>query len=86
MRGTRRRAEQEAHWRAELREESIAILERLYALALLQKLDAADADGMVRLHDVMRQYLTDKEKDTMPAFHQQFVLAYDAESRGTSPT
>jgi TIR domain/NB-ARC domain/APAF-1 helical domain len=75
-----RRAEQERHWYAALRKESIDVLERLYALALLQKLDAGD-DGMVRLHDVMRQYLWDKQKDALQAFHRQFVLAYDAESR-----
>lgn len=69
--------------RAMLREESIAILERMYALALLQKLDTASPDGMVRLHDVMRQYLADKQKSSLKAFHQQFVLAYDAESGET---
>lgn len=67
------------HWPAVL-DESTQLLERLYVLALLQGVDSDGPDGTIKLHDVMRQYLADRQRDTIDAFHRHFVMAYDSES------
>lgn len=76
-----KRNTQEAAFREASIAESVAVLERLYALALLQSLDTADDNGVVQLHDVMRTYLGEMQGDeARNKFHRQFVLAYDADS------
>ena len=55
------------------------LLKHLYSLALLQALDLKR--GTVRLHDVMRKYLTQKQAgEALKGLHCQFVEAYDAAS------
>ena len=55
------------------------LLKHLYSLALLQALDLKR--GTVRLHDVMRKYLTQKQaSEALKGLHHQFVEAYDAAS------
>lgn len=78
-----KRGMQERSWRDAAVAESAAVLERLYTFALLQAINSTD--GTVRLHDVMRTYLSEVQSDTRAAFHRQFVLAYDAESVEAAP-
>jgi WD40 repeat protein len=55
------------------------LLKHLYSLALLQVLDLKR--GTVRLHDVMRRYLTQKQaKAALKELHHQFVHAYNSTS------
>jgi hypothetical protein len=55
------------------------LLKDLYSLALLQALDLKR--GTVRLHDVMRKYLTQRETaEALKALHREFAKAYDAAS------
>ena len=55
------------------------LLKHLYSLALLQALDLKR--GAVRLHDVMRKYLTQKQAgEALKGLHHQLVDAYDAAS------
>jgi hypothetical protein len=55
------------------------LLKHLYSLALLQALDLKR--GTVRLHDVMRKYLTQQQaSEALKGLHHQFVEAYDAAS------
>jgi WD40 repeat protein len=55
------------------------LLKHFYSLALLQALDLKR--GTVRLHDVMRKYLTQKQAaEALMGMHRQFVWAYDAAS------
>ena len=50
------------------------LCQKLYAISLL--LDYNLATRTIRLHDVIRTYLRDEMKETLPALQQQFLAAY----------
>jgi hypothetical protein len=47
---------------------------RLYIMSLLQTYDARD--DFIKLHDVVREYLMNKQKEKLPFLHSQFLEAF----------
>ena len=47
---------------------------RLYSMSLLQTYDARD--DFIKLHDVVREYLMNKQKEKLPLLHSQFLEAF----------
>jgi len=50
---------------------------RLYSMSLLQTYDARN--DFIKLHDVVREYLMNKQKEKLPFLHSQFLEAFKIE-------
>jgi hypothetical protein len=65
-------------------EETCAILERMSVLGLIQHIDVTVADGWIRLHDVIRQYIHNTVNNKITEINTRLVGLYGEDPTATT--